>query len=217
MKLKLTTGVAVLMVLLAVAATAGAAELVFEGSIIQESYDASDINLDTISVDYWRFTVDTPCEVTIDVLSWERDPDEWDWVDVNGDGEDAFIDSYIYVFRDSLDADNVYASNDDSTGNFGSDGTVRGNDSYLSQVFEAGEYIIAISSCGYSPYFSVDEAVAGVNQKAIIPYSAGEGDHGDYRIAVTGDVSAVPVPGAAWLLGSGVLGLAILKKKRFTA
>ncbi len=134
-------------------------------------------------------------------------------MDVNGDGEDAFIDSSIYVFKDSLDAANLYVSNDDNSSNFGTDGTIRGNDSYISQEFDAGDYIIAISSSGYPPYFSVDEAVAGLNNKAIIPYTSGEGDHGDYRIAVSGDVSAVPVPGAIFLLGAGLLGLAGWKRK----
>ena len=201
--------------LLALNAGAGAVELVFEGSIIQESYDSDDINLDTISVDYWQFTVNTEGTVSIDVLSWERDPDDWTWVDVNDDGEQSFIDSSLHVFKGSLDAGNIYASNDDSFSEGFGDGTVRGNDSYISQQFEAGNYILAMSSCGYpSEYFSIDEAVEGLNQKAIIPYSLGEGDHGDYRIAVTGDVSAVPLPGALWLLGSGILSLAAIRKKR---
>jgi hypothetical protein len=136
-------------------------------------------------------------------------------VDVNGDGEESFIDSSIHVFQGTLDAANIYASNDDSSSAGFDDGTIRGNDSFLSQFFEAGDYILAVSSCGYPPdYFTVDEAVAGLNQKAIIPYSSGEGDWGDYRIAVTGDVSAVPLPAAVWLLGSGVAGLAALRKRK---
>ncbi len=219
MKAKVLIGFAALFVVMMFASNVGATEMVFEASIIQESYDAGDVNQDIISVDYWNFTVNTTGTVTIDVLSWERDPDEWFWVDVNGDGEDSFIDSYIRVFKDSLAAENIYASNDDSAGNFGDDGTIRGNDSYISETFEAGDYIIAISSCGYPAYgeypgyFTVDEAVDGYNQRAIIPYSEGEGDHGDYRITVSGDVSAVPLPAAVWLLGSGIAGLAALKRR----
>jgi hypothetical protein len=195
-------------------AAAGAAELVFEGAIIQKSYDPSDTDLDTVSVDYWAFIVDSPGTVTIDVLSWEKDPNDWSWEDVNGDGEESFIDASIHVFQGALDAANIYASNDDGFSEGFDDGSIRGNDSYLSQVFEAGDYIIAISSCGYSPFFSVDEAVAGLNQKAIIPYSTGEGDHGDYRISVIGDVSAVPLPAAGWLLGAGLLSLSVVQRKR---
>lgn len=215
MKSKVLTGLAALFLILTAAGHAGAAEVVFGGSIIQESYDANNTALDTISVDYWNFTVNTPGTVTIDVLSWERSSVDWTWVDVNGDGEDSFIDSSIHIFKGSLDAANIYASNDDSAANFGNDGTIRGNDSFISQDFEAGDYIIAISSCGYpSDYFSVGEALAGLNQNAIIPYTTGEGDHGDYRITVSGDVSAVPVPAAVWLLGSGIAGLAALKRRR---
>ncbi len=215
--MKIKKYLTILMFLMAFSANAvaGAAELVFEGSIIQESYDSDDITLDTISVDYWQFTVNTEETITIDVLSWEKSPEDWTWVDVNGDGEQTFIDSSIHVFKGSLDAANIFASNDDSFSEGFSDGTVRGNDSYISQQFEAGDYIIAISSCGYpSEYFSINEAVAGLNQKAIIPYSLGEGDYGDYRITVTGDVSAVPLPGAVWLLGSGIVSLTVLRKQR---
>lgn len=202
------------LLLLVFAGSTQAATLVMDGAINQLTYDTNDTSKDTISVDYWHFSVESAGMVTIDVLSWERHPDEWYWVDVNGDGEDSFIDSSIHVFRDGLLAENIYASNDDSA--LGrDDGTIRGNDSFLSQEFEAGDYIIAISSCGYSPWFSVDEAVAGVNEKAIIPYASGEGAHGDYRITVTGDsVSAVPVPAAIWLFTSGLVGLAGFRRRK---
>ncbi|PID72448.1 MAG: hypothetical protein CSB34_02215 [Desulfobulbus propionicus] len=213
MQTKIISGLTAMLLLLMSTTIAAAAELIFEGAIIQESYDPSDINLDTISVDYWSFTVENAGTVTIDVLSWERDPNEWFWVDVNGDGEDSFIDSSIHVFQGSLNAANVYVSNDDSLGAGFGDGSIRGNDSYISQEFEAGDYILAISSCGYSPFFTVDEAVAGLNERAIIPYSAGEGDHGDYRITVSGNVSAVPLPAAGWLLAAGVLSLTGMRRK----
>lgn len=194
--------------------SANAGTLVMEGSIEQLTYDNHDITKDTISVDYWNFSVEESGIVTIDVLSWERDPDEWFWRDVNNDGEDSFIDSSIHVFKGSLAQQNIYASNDDDKVNGRDDGSIRGNDSFISQDFETGDYILAISSCGYGPYFSMDEAVDGVNQKAIIPYSQGEGDLGDYRITISGNVSSVPLPGALWLLGSGILGLAGLNRKK---
>jgi hypothetical protein len=213
MKTKYLPIFAAVFLLLTFTTAAEAATLTFEGSIIQESYDQFNSELNIVSVDYWAFTVNTPGGVTIDILSWERDPNDWSWVDVNGDGEQSFIDASIHVFQGFPDTASIYASNDDSFGNLGGDGTIRGNDSFISQEFEAGDYIIAISSCGYSPYFTVDEAVAGLNEKAIIPYTTGEGDHGDYRITVSGDVSAVPVPAAGWLLGAGLLGLLGVRRK----
>ena len=198
--------------LMTLTVTMQAAVIVNEGSIRQLSYNNSNINESTLSVDYWNFTVNSTGKVTIDVLSWERDPDEWFWVDVNGDGEDSYIDASIYVFKDSLSTENIYAKNDDVRLPLGTqDGTIRGNDSFISQSFEAGNYIIAISSAGYSPYFSAEEAVAGVNQKAIIPYSEGVGDWGDYQITITGDV--VPEPTTLCLLVAGAITLA---KKRKT-
>lgn len=184
---------------------------VVDGSISQITY-GYDLADSSVSVDYWNFTVNTAGNITIDILSWERDPDNWSWVDVNGDGEDSFIDSVVYVFNDTVAGSNIYASNDDapdsSVGR--DDGSIRNNDSYISQDFEPGNYILAISDYA----FDIDEAVSGLNERCTIPYTSGVGDYGDYQITFTGDVSVVPIPGAIWLLGSGLLGLIGIKKRK---
>ena len=184
---------------------------VVDGSISQITY-GSDLADSSVSVDYCNFTVNTAGNITIDILSWERDPDDWSWVDVNGDGEDSYIDSVVYVFNDIVAGNNLYTFNDDAPGaDVGrEDGSIRNNDSYISQYFEAGNYILAISDYA----FDIDEAVAGLNQSCTIPYTSGVGDYGDYQITFTGDVSVVPIPGAIWLLGSGLLGLIGIQKNK---
>lgn len=58
-------------------------------------------------------------------------------------------------------------------------------------------------------YLLVGPRLAGINNSGI----AGAGD--SFRVAaVTMDIAPVPVPGAAWLLGSGLLGLAGLGRRK---
>ena len=187
---------------------------VVDCSISQVTY-GSDLSDSSVSVDYWDFTVNTADNITIDILSWEKDPADWSWVDVNGDGEDSFIDSVVYVFKDTVAESNLYTSNDDASGSDvgREDGSIRNNDSYISQYFEPGNYILTISDYA----FDIDEAVAGLNQNCTIPYTSGVGDHGDYQITFTGDVSVVPIPGAIWLFGSGLLGLIGIRRKKLKA
>ena len=78
------------------------------------------------SIDHIRFTVNTSGVISIDLLSWELD-DSGFGQDVNGDGEIAFLDPYIYLFNDDgfLDQSDLINSNDDSGRTFG-DGSIRG-------------------------------------------------------------------------------------------
>jgi major membrane immunogen (membrane-anchored lipoprotein) len=69
MKQTFIFGFVALILLLAFCNSSSAAELTFEGAIIQESYDQFDTDKDFVSGDYWSFTVNTPGTVTIDVLS----------------------------------------------------------------------------------------------------------------------------------------------------
>ena len=77
------------------------------------------------TVDHIRFTVDTAGTVKIDILSWESDPLSGAPIDLNGDGEITFLDTYIYLFRDdgSLDSSDYIAHNDDSDHTYG-DGSI---------------------------------------------------------------------------------------------
>lgn len=175
------------------------------------------------SVDHWSFTVNTAGIITIDTLSWEGDSDfeeeleTHESTDVNGDGEIAYIDSYIYLFHDDgfLDSGDFIAENDDSEETF-DDGSISGLDAYLSIDLDAGSYILAIGAYDLNQ----GDAINGFNPANFYPVTVDEfgdeieNDHGDYQITFAGDVnvSAVPVPIAAWLFGSGLIGLFGLKK-----
>ncbi len=179
------------------------------------------------TVDQWSFTANTTGSVTIDALSWERENATKNGIDVNGDGELAFFDTYIYLFADdgTLDAADMIAYNDDSANTY-ADGSISSADSYLSLVLSPGDYIIAIGA------FSLDigDAIDGFNDGNNFPARCngviGEqcffelyNDHGDYQLTMTGDItaptlSAVPVPAAVWLFSSGLIGLIGVAKRK---
>jgi hypothetical protein len=152
------------------------------------------------TVDHWKFTVTEPnSPVDIDVLSWEEDL-QGNYVDVNGDGESAFFDSYIRLFRDdgSLDVADLIAENDGGFATFG-DGSVHYLDSIISTALDTGSYILAISSV----FLSTSDAIGSTNPNgtSIFTYDPSSGflthDHGDYRITFTGDVLVPESPGLA--------------------
>lgn len=191
-----------------------------------------------VSVDYIPFFITNPdgAETVIDVLSCESryDPDieMWVAVDLNGDGENAFIDSYIYLFeaapgeRGGLGA--LVDFNDDDFENGFEDGSVEGLDSYLRAFLNPGEYVLAISTYNLSE----EEARAGVNYTAFGPFTMPESpgflwanhDHGDYRVVareverggtifdVEGTIFVIPVPGSAAVLA--MFALPILRRRR---
>lgn len=173
------------------------------------------------SIDLWGFST-SGGNVVFDLLSWEIDATTGLTKDVNGDGELAFIDTYIYLLRDDgdLTEDDKIARNDDSVTTLSSDGSIHGYDSFLATSVAAGDYLLAVGAFG----LSMDEILAGINQSNFYPDScAGEigetcdrirSDHGDYRITWTGDISlnqnpgvvvSAPEPGTLALLSLGLL------------
>lgn len=184
---------------------ARAVTVIADGTILRNPDTSS------ITVDYLAFTTSAAGTVTIDLLSWEWNEATERRVDVNGDGEYAFLDTYIHLFQGSLATGNHIASNEDS-GSGTADGSVSALDSFLSLNLAAGNYILAISAYN----FDVDEAVSGINRGSSYPVTVDEFgilatiDHGDYRVTLTGEfITAVPEPATAIslsaLLGGGML------------
>jgi len=156
------------------------------------------------TVDSWNFTVNSAGVVTIDTLSMETS----DWVttqDVNGDGEIAFFDPYIYVFENDGGTPGAFvASNDDSSLTFG-DGSINSYDSYLSLNLDAGDYILAIGA--YS--LSEQEARDGANDENYYPIAGIDvnedgipSDHGDYQVTFTGDTTITNGPDGIAISGN---------------
>ena len=174
------------------------------------------------TVDHWKFTARSTGLVAIDVLSWEAPSGIA--TDLNGDGEIAFFDSTIYLFRDdgTLDASDMVAANNDSSSTF-DDGSQSELDSSLSLKLTAGNYLLAIGAYLLNEL----DAISGINHDTYYPVSCAtptgactrvQNDHGDYRITVTGDVTAptsgLPEPAAIGLIGLGLAGLGILNRRR---
>ncbi|MFO0946877.1 MAG: DVUA0089 family protein [Planctomycetota bacterium] len=166
------------------------------------------------TVDHWKVIVNSAGTVTFDVLSYEQDRldrfdndgDELEWVDVNGDGESKFLDTYIHLY--DIATASFIAFNDDSELTYG-DGSIDFFDSYLSLHLEPGEYRLLM---GAFPFFNPN-ILAGFNPEAKdFPRSLfEEPTHGDYRITVTGDAVLSQIPVAVPELNSGVLaGLGLL-------
>lgn len=201
---------------LSLLATAGLASPAFAGHI--EPYP--------VTVDYIPFSVgvvpaDVARRITFDVRSVEAVADgDWFGVDLNEDGEIAFIDSYIYVFaagaaRGSL-GDLMGVNDDGNEAGFG-DGSLDGFDSYLELDLFAGNYVLAISTHSMSE----EEARAGVNMTDHGPYTLATNpaadwsnfDHGDYSIRAydnfrgstifneSGTIFVIPAPAAGLILG----------------
>ena len=179
------------------------------------------------TVDHLRFTVGTDGIVKIDILSWESDPVTDAPTDVNGDGEIAFLDTYLYLFRDdgSLDSSDYIAHNDDSDGTY-ADGSIWRTDSYLEQNLAAGNYLLAIGAYD----LGMDEAILRENRDNFYPIrcdiagpdctgTASASGHGDYRVSFSSNVSLaengkLPEPAGLGLLGLGLAGFALWRRRK---
>jgi len=166
----------------------------------------------TIStVDYVYFSLARPGPVEIDVLSLEStDLPSADFrvVDVNGDGEIAFIDATIFLFRwdGHLDAEDYLLSvaDNNQSGHGAADGSIHRYDPFCRVDLPAGAYAVAIGEF----WLRLHGALTGVNPSSLGPTTAIEGDywyvhdHGDYRLTIRGDVRPIPEPSSLLFLAA---------------
>jgi hypothetical protein len=115
----------------------------------------------------------------------------------------SFTDPYIYLFASPASVGTFIESSDDV--NF------LNNDSYIGRNLNIGSYVLAVSTYD----FSLAEAISGYNG------SVNFINDGDVNIKISSrdgvaeftSPSAVPVPAAAWLFGSALLGFAGFRRK----
>ena len=113
-----------------------------------------------------------------------------------------FTDPFIYLFSSPASVGTFIESDDD-------DGA--GNNSFIDRSLGLGSYVLAVSSFN----FSLSEAISGYNGSVNF---INDGDvtvtiSSQNGIAEFGNTSAVPVPAAAWLFGTALLGFAGFRRK----
>ncbi len=118
---------------------------VIDGSLFGTGDGYGSQNPGSNTVDFYGITMNSPGQLNIDIRSWERDNYDGAWVDLNGDGEAAFFDSYISLFNSSVSVANLLDEVDDAFGNLGADGSIYG---YASHGYDfdvvAGKYWIPV-------------------------------------------------------------------------
>lgn len=167
----------------------------------------------TSTVDYIPFFNPTSGSIIeIDVLSYELNDLTFMDQDVNGDGEIAYIDPIIYVFRDDgmLDeTDWTFQSSQFSFDTF-ADGSINFLDPYLllEQVLAAGNYLLAIGDGD----LDLAGAVSGINQNSFGPIGPNDtvAAAGDYRVTI----SVMPEPATLLLLAGGLLMIGLRQRQR---
>lgn len=201
----------------------GPKSIVVDGTIVRVTPQAGEPDFNGAStIDRWYVTVDTAGVYSFNALSWEVQFAEADRgtmgtaTDVNGDGEIAFLDTYLRLFRDDgdLNKSDQIGYNDDR-GNFGpanADGSIYLYDSYMSRHLEAGNYVLAIGAY----HMSVADVLLDLDvSNNFYPVTWDDtlqdylpSDHGDYRLTM----GLVPAPGAAALMA--LAGLSGLRRRR---
>lgn len=151
------------------------------------------------TVDHWYFDVNTGGQISFDVKSWEREPQApLNDVDVNNDGEIAYLNTMIFLFADDghLDVSDYLYKNDNSSATFG-DGSISNKDSYLSKTLTSGSYILAIGATG----LDAAQAINGFRTSSYYPRGPNfaSSSHGDYQILFRGDLSISQTPPGALL------------------
>lgn len=139
-------------------------------------------------IDFYQFYVSSASLVTISI--------DANGIDYHGSDLDSFI--FLAVDDGNRTVDDLVAVNDDGG---------PGIDSLLTINLGVGNYLIGAGQC----CLLTSEFVLGYNAS----FSFNPSDNYDYRLTISGDgVFTVPEPAPLALLGFGLFGLGIMRKRK---
>lgn len=168
-----------------------------------------------VSIDAWTFSQNTAGVSTFDILAYEFDPITSTVVDLNGDGEDTYLDSHIWLFQDDgvLGWDDLVADSDDSAlgsdtnGSFADPANLASSlDPFLSLHLAAGDYILLVSSCCGNDM----DFVNMVQRHTGLPFHPRVGD---YALHFSGDIELTNVSEPKSIMLFGMACLFLLRRK----
>lgn len=173
--------------------TANAASFSFTGTFEDDN-----------SVQLFDFSVDSPRDVTIRTWSYAGG--------TNSDGNRVFSGGFDPIISLANDAGALFIENDDGSGVAADPNTGNSYDSLLMSNLAAGNYTVAVTQ--FANFAKGPNLADGFGDSFAIDFDgrtnfwALDIDGAEFA-SLSSSPSAVPVPAALWLFGSGLAGLVV--------
>lgn len=219
---------------IALLSASAAQAAVVNGTIYQKIGGPTNVNGTTIDIYNITLTADSILEIDMmagESLTGSLATHPSALYDLNGDGEFTVMDGHMRLYKEGVEfsaADDTSAYSNPGNINGWQDGTLSSRDSYMLINASAGDYTLYVADYN----LQVADITTLFNTGDTLGNSQ---THADYRLSILAfddfylddnnnpvygnqldlTVSQVPVPAAAWLFGSALMGFgAVSRRKR---